>query len=142
MTSAPAGWYEITRTRFLVGQADFDFRDGPARGRWTLDVGAETTPPAYAVLSHELAASDLVYQRNAAPPAWHYEYVRSVSLDHRHITCPACSRTSYHPQGRAYGWCSQCSSYTQLGDDEVPSIGSLVAARAALHSGRKLSDAA
>lgn len=28
------------------------------------------------------------------------------------ITCPACGKTSYHPEDIRHGWCSSCHAYT------------------------------
>lgn len=148
MNDALAGWYEITRTRFSVGQAEFDFADGPAEGRHMLDVGAGLVPAAYAVMTRPGLDGELVYQRKAQNPGpgwwpaghcrgWAFEFVRAIATPNLvRITCPSCGRTSYHPMDLGHGWCAACSSYTQLGVGELPSIGALVAARAELAAAR------
>lgn len=121
MTTTPTGWRELTRTRYVTGQAMFDFVDGPARGEQPLDVGDERIPPGYAVVGHAGNDEEAVYIRKGSIGRWYFEYARPVLNLSEHITCPRCGRTSAHPKHIEEGWCAACRSYTQLGAHELHS---------------------
>lgn len=135
MTDTPTGWLEVTRTRFFIGQAPFNFVDGPARGRQLLNVGTAWTPAAYAVLFHPDQDEEHVYMRRPSLSSWHFEHIRPILNLAEHITCPACGRTSAHPKDLEFGWCSACNAYTQLGTAERPNLGHIIGDVAEIHSG-------
>lgn len=122
MADTPAGWHEITRTRFRAGMAGFDFVDGPARGHHELDISTTGMPARYVVLQNAALTAETVYVQRPSTIRVYYEFLRDITSDWEHITCPVCGRTSYHPKYKERGWCARCNAYTHLGVRELPQL--------------------